>query len=393
MKQLLVLFTAFAFVWNAHAEPVANKIASKQLAMGVTLLRDHQKGANTVISPFSIHAALMLARLGARGQTAQELDAALLPSSYSPQILTDYAALNRSVVASQESTTVSLANSLWLTDKGTFQPQYLRDSVEVFVAEPHSIDFTASESARKTINSWVSSKTNSLIPNLLPFGSISPETVSTLVNALYFKAAWLEAFTKESTKRESFWVSPDVTANVPTMFQSHSMGYFENESWQAVHLPYHGNKYYFLLLLSKNKLSTSEILDRITPALISDAEKEQEFTKVNLRLPRFTIRESQNMTQKLAALGLTTALSPRADFTGIASIPTIISKVQHESVVIVDENGTEAAAATAIVMDGGAFMPNPPQPKELRADHPFLFALIHRESGAPLFLGVVGDPR
>lgn len=393
MKRVLVLFTAFALAWSAHAEPLANQITSKQLALGVTLLREHHEGANTVVSPFSIHAALMLARLGARGQTAQELDAALLPSPYSPELLTDYAALNRSVVSSQESTTISLANSLWLTDKGTFEPNYLRSSQEVFAAEPHSIDFTASESARKTINSWVSSKTNSLIPNLLPVGSISPETVSTLVNALYFKAAWLTAFTKENTTHEAFWVGPEIKTDVPTMFQSHNMGYFENDSWQAVHLPYRGNEYYFLLLLPKKKLTTSEILKRLTPSLVANAEKEQEFTKVNLHLPRFTIRESQNITQKLESVGLTTALSPKADFGGIASIPTIISAIQHESVVIVDENGTEAAAATAMVMEGSGFMPHPPKPKDVRADHPFLFALIHRDSGAPLFLGVVGDPR
>jgi serpin B len=393
MKRACILFITLSLVWSAHAQPPANDIASKQLDIGVRLLREHHEGGNTVLSPFSIHAALMLARLGAKGQTAQELDATLLPSPYSQKIREDYRTLTKAILGSREDTTISLANSLWLTDKGTFLPQYIRDSQEVFSAEPHSIDFTASESARETINTWVASKTYSLIPKLLPPGSITSQTVSTLVNALYFKAPWLETFKEKSTKRENFWINENSGVEVPMMFQSRNMGYFENDSWQAVHLPYRGNEYFFLVLLPKSKRSTRDILEHLSAALVAEATKEQEFTKVELRIPRFTIRESQNIASKAVKLGLATALSPKADFSGITSIPTSISSIQHESVVIVDENGTEAAAATAMVMVGTGFMPNPLPPKEVRADHPFLFALIHRESGAPLFLGVVGDPR
>jgi serpin B len=269
----------------------------------------------------------------------------------------------------------------------------LQDAERIFAATPQPIDFTSPEEARATINRWVSSKTNSLITKLLPPGSITPSTVSTLVNALYFKAPWSNQFQRESTKDAPFWIGPGQEPTAPLMYQSERAAYFENDSWQGVHLSFQRNEFYFLLLVPKHKLSTPDLLGQFSPTLLDDALTNTTFTKVNLHMPRFTIRQSQNITDKLLTTGLTKALSGSADYSGIASIPIAISRVQHEAVVIVDEYGTEAAAATAVAFAGSAFSPHPPDPKEVHADHPFVFAIIHRDSRAPLFLGVVGDPR
>lgn len=393
MKRSIIFLAACSIALRVSAEPPVDDIPAKQRALGVQLLQTKSVEANTVLSPYSIHAALSLARLGAKGETAAELDSVLLPTPYSPEILNDYAALNTSIFAPREDVTVTQANSLWITTKASFRPAFLQAAERIFAATPQPIDFTSPEEARATINRWVSSKTNSLITKLLPPGSITPSTVSTLVNALYFKAPWSNLFQKESTKDAPFWIGPGQEPTVPLMYQSERAAYFENDSWQGVHLSYQRNEFHFLLLVPKDKLSTPDLLGQFSPTLLDDALTNTTFTKVNLHMPRFTIRQSQNITDKLLTTGLTKALSGSADYSGIASIPIAISRVQHEAVVIVDEYGTEAAAATAVAFAGSAFSPHPPDPKEVRADHPFVFAIIHRDSRAPLFLGVVGDPR
>jgi serpin B len=393
MKKVLLFLIALTISFRSDAEPLGNELAAKQFALGVKLLQHHESGKNATLSPYSIHAALMLARLGAKGRTAAEMDSILLSGPYSRQSLDEYAALTRAISSSSEGLTTTVANSVWLTDRGTFRAEYLRDAQNIFSADPHTINFTASESARETINRWVASKTNSLIEHLLPPGSITPTTVSTLINTLYFKAPWMNPFKKESTQDETFWLGPNSEAKAPLMHLSHNSGYFENDSWQAVHLPYQGNQFFLALLVPKSRIASEDVLSALSPRLFADATTEQAFVKVNLHLPRFTIRESQNLTSALSTIGFANTLSGSADFSGIASIPVTISSVQHEAVVMVDEQGTEAAAATSMAFAGAAFMPHPPQPKDVRADHPFAFAIIHRQSRAPLFLGVVGDPR
>lgn len=393
MKRSIIFLAACSIAFRVSAEPFANDIPAKQGALGVQLLKTEPVESNTVLSPYSIHAALTLARLGAKGKTAAELDSVLLPAPYSPEILNDYAALNASIFTPREDITVTQANSLWITTKASFKPTFLQDAQRIFAATPQPIDFTSAEVARTTINRWVSSKTNSLIENLLPPGSITTSTVSTLVNALYFKAPWSNQFQKESTEDAPFWIGPGQEPKIPLMHQSQQAAYFENDSWQGVHLTYQRNEFYLLLLVPKEKLSTTALLPRLSPTLLDDASTNTTFTKVNLHMPRFTIRQSQNLTEKLITTGLTTALSGSADYSGIASLPIVISQVQHEAVVMVDERGTEAAAATAVILAASGFMPHPPEPKEVRADHPFIFAIIHRGSRAPLFLGIVADPR
>ena len=170
------------------------------------------------------------------------------------------------------------------------------------------------------------------------------------------------------------------------------MGYFEVDAWQGVHLPYQSYDFLFVALVPKERRSVSEVAHSLSSDLLGRAFEESQFTKVNLSLPRFKARFSTELMGALEGYGLTklrggdyTGISPQ----GVGGVDAVI----HEAVVSVDEGGTEAAAATAVMMAKGAFMPNPPQPKEVRFDRPFVFALVHRSSKAPLFMGIVGDPR
>lgn len=393
MKILALVVSVFVACGVALAQPKDTDITAKQLDLGLSMLAQGAPGAaNSVLSPYSIHSALMLLRLGAEGETAAELDKRLLPSSFSSDLRSVYRSLNEAIVTSRDSTTVALANSLWLRNGYQFRESYLTASREVLSAEPRHVNYGQPEGARKTINAWVSSKTNSLISNLLPPGALTKDTTCALVNALYFKSPWVAPFKKERTKDESFWVSPTSEAKVPMMSRSDSMGYFENDQWQAAHLSYQAYDYLFVVLVPKERMSAERIAREVSVSLFSQAMEEQQFTKVNLSLPRFKVRQNRDLIAQLNAYGLSrlaggdySGISPQ----GVGSVGSIL----HEAVVTVDESGTEAAAATAVVMARGAFIREENKPKEVRADRPFAFAIIHRPSKAPLFLGVVGDPR
>lgn len=378
---------------TATATPKDVDISGKQLELGVWLLKHGSaQGSNLTLSPYSIHSALMLLRLGARGEVATQFDKKLLPTALTPELQGVYQAMNSAIVNSNDTVTSVVANSLWLRTGYEFVARYSADSSRVFAAEPRHIDYQNPERARAEINEWVSEKTKSLIPHLLPQGAITTETTCTLVNALYFRSAWVEAFKKELTKEESFLVDATSEAKVPMMHRGDSMGYFEDPRWVGVQLPYKAYDYTFIVLVPKRKISVGELARQLTPSLLSRAMKEQQFTKVSLSMPKFKVRQSRELLKQLQGYGLTRLAT--GDYTDISpSGIGSVGAVMHESVVSVDEGGTEAAAATAVVLAKGAFIRDENPPKEVRVDRPFAFALIHKPTLAPIFLGVVGDPR
>jgi serpin B len=396
MRKLLILFCmvlSLAGTSSAKDENTVGGITSKQTQLGLKLLQSSRADKNRVVSPLSIHSGLMLARLGAQGETARQLDSLLLPTPYSEQTLEAYASLQSKVLATSDETTVNLANSIWITDQGEFSSEYRAATSKSFKAEARSIDFIQSERARATINTWVSNKTNALISNLLPAGVITRDTRATLVNALYFKSAWANPFRAANTKEEQFWIDPKTSVQVPMMRITETFRYYEDKEWQGVLVSYSPPLYHFLLLVPKRSIPSSDVAKLLSTELLSAASNSTSSPSVKLMLPRFKIRESQDLAESLKALGCVQPFLNSADFSKITTLPVVISAVQHEAVVAVDEKGTEAAAATAVIMMKALAPLNPEQPKEVRADKPFAFAILHGETNAPLFLGVVGDPR
>lgn len=376
----------------ATPEPHPSSIVSKQLELGMALLQQNSSPDNLVISPYSIHAGLTLARVGAVGATASALDKALFSAPYSAQTLAEYAQLNTAVVAATDTATTTLANSVWISNKGSFTAKFLADTSRSFKAEPRTIDFEHSEHARNTINQWVSNKTKALIPHLLPPGMPRPQTSATLVNALYFKAAWDTAFGKDLTKDGDFWISNGTTITAPMMHQNSFMPYFENDTWQAVQLSYARGTYSYLLLIPRSRKSVGEVVRHLSPELVRTALSSSTRTRVKLTMPRYKIRQSCELVNAMRSLGTEAPFSSHADYSGMTNLPVTIGAVIHEAVVLVDELGTEAAAATAVTMEKMALFVKD-EPKEVTADRPFAFAIIHTTSQAPLFIGIVGDPR
>jgi serpin B len=397
IKRCLCGFLVFSMTCMSQAiaqdEKVLSDLTEKQLSLGISLLQQSHGESNHTVSPYSIHSGLMLARVGAKGETARQLDAVLSSIPFSTAVAQSYAALNQKVLANADNLAVNLANSVWLADKGEFTPEFKKITTETLSAESCSIDFTQPEEARKTINAWVSEKTKKLIPDLIPSGVLTKDTIATLVNALHFKAAWRHPFQEKSTKDEDFWIKPTSSIKTPMMHSSESAVYFENKEWQAVNLDYAQGDYSYILLVPRQRLSTHQVAQALSPKLIREAHQSSSRAKVQLSLPRFSIRESQDLASSLQKLGVVVPFTKDADFSGMSPLPTVIGAVQHESVVIVDEKGTEAAAATAVIMMKLSAVINPEPLKEVRADRPFAFAIVHNETKATLFLGIVGDPR
>jgi serpin B len=212
-----------------------------------------------------------------------------------------------------------------------------------------------------------------------------------LVNALYFKASWSDSFSERATQPGPFWISNSKSIDVPMMRTTRTTAYFEDENWQVVSLPYVGNTFDYLVLMPKRKLQSEEVARQLESSSILAAIEGLKSERVELSMPRYEVRYKREVTENLRQLGLSRSLSGEADFSGIADVPVKIDAVLHESFIKVDESGTEAAAATAVMMARSAMFVG--EPKLMTVDRPFVFVLMHRESRAPLFLGVIGDPR
>jgi serpin B len=355
-------------------------------------------GSNVVISPASIALALAMARAGARGTTAAEMDVVLHDVASDPHAAwmnaLDQALAARSGTFTDENgqdarVTLRIANAPFAQDGMPLEQAYLAALASRFGAGLRLVDYIGqTEAARKLINGWVDDQTEHRIPQLLDPGILTSLTRLTLVNAIYLKAAWQYPFDPDATESAAFTRLDGTTVSVPTMSLSASLPYASGAGWQAVELPYVGDALAMTLILpddlaSFEKSLTAASLDEIVGSLGGRS--------VSLTMPRFGIETRARLAGLLTALGMPTAFDPdRADFSGITTAERlVISDVIHQANIDVDEKGTEAAAATAVVLRATAA---PAEPVTVHLDRPFLFALRDVPTGTVLFLGRVSDP-
>jgi serpin B len=367
MKRIMLLTALLTL--NAQGDDFAFKLYSQ--------LRETP--GNLFFSPASIEAALAVAREGAASNTLRQMNL-LLPET-------------APFLTSGESVKLENANALWVDKKFPILEKFQTTVQKKYDAEIRSADFSGQpDKERKTINRWVEKKTRDKIKNLLAPGAVTPDTRLILVNAIYFKGDWLHAFEKSKTADEPFWIAPDTSTNVPMMtMKPERFGYMENKHFQCLELPYLGEEVSMLIVLPKEKGGLARIEKGLSANALDSWIGALRKAEVEVHLPRFKI-ESQfdSMSKTLAALGMTDAFNPSlADFSGISAEPLFISDVVHKAFVQVDEKGTEAAAATG-VMVMAASIPEPP--KIFRADHPFLFLIRDNKSGTILFMGKVCNP-
>jgi serpin B len=351
--------------------------------------------SNVFFSPYSITTALGMAYEGARGDTATEMEDVLnFPSDDEERLnmmLELQSGLNPGDVAYQLST----ANAYWLREDGELKEEYRTAIEDYYLAHGELLDFAGDPAGSvDTINTWVEDRTEDRIKDLLSEFDVGPDTFLVLTNAIYFKSDWKYQFDPEATQKEFFFKAGGGDSTVDMMHMSDEtidLNYAGDDDAQLLQLPYKdGELSMFILLPRGDDIASLEAkLDgEYVGGLMDDMSGEW----VDVSLPKFKFEQKYLLNKPLIDMGMPTAFGGGADFSGIADRDLFISLVIHQSFVEVNEEGTEAAAATAVVMDESASPEPGPEPVVFRADHPFIFFIQHEETGQILFTGKVGDP-
>jgi serpin B len=293
---------------------------------------------------------------------------------------------------------LSTANALWAQKDFEFRKEYFDVVENYYGGLVRNLDFRAdTEGSRLTINGWVEDQTNDKIKDLIPSGVLTPETRLVLTNAIYFKGEWIKPFDKNDTKDRDFKITPINKVPVPMMrHTSHkwTFDYAETEDLQILELPYSGDDISMLIILPKADLGSIE--SSLSIRQLSQWRESLTEQRVNIFIPRFKFDTKMLMKKTLSEMGMPIAFSNYADFTGMEESrrDLKIDEVIHQAFVDVNEEGTEAAAATAVVMGLiPTMMSAGPRIPTFIADHPFIFIIQQKETGNILFMGRVSDPR
>jgi serpin B len=376
------------------AMPVPTEIAegSEAFARAVYAQLATAGQGNVVVSPTSIEACVALALAGARGQTADQIAAALQMRAGQGDV---GAVLDAclSMASDDAQSPLVIANSAWVQQGFPIHDAYRKLLETGGRATFESTDFEHHvEAARKAINAWVDGKTQHKIPELIPPGALDDTARLVLANAIYFKGKWARPFDVDMTIDAPFHRPGHRDVPAKLMRKDARLRYLETDAYQVVELPYTEHDLGLVVWLPKRAEALTELEREICAAPLGKSLAELDATPVELYLPRFKINEPTALADMLKNLGMKRAFEPSADFKGITDEPLWISAVVHQALVEVDEQGTEAAAATGVIAVTAAAPAERDEPKEFRADHPFVFAIRNRTTNQVLFMGRVVAP-
>jgi serine protease inhibitor len=368
---------------------VETQVAGANTAFGLGLLQQihgEEPAGNVLVSPLSASMALGMTMNGAAGPTWDAMRAALgFGTLEEAQVNEAYRGLIRQLRSRDRKVEFRLANSIWHDRAFQVKSPFLQAARDYFDAEVAALDFR-SPAAPRTISSWAERETGGRIRDLVE--SIDPLDVMILVNAVYFKAPWQTPFEPAATAPRPFTRDDGRVVQVPTMLRDGGIPHLRNPDVQLVELPYADGAFSMVVLAPAGGAGLDRLVAQLTPERWQQWMDGLETGRIMLTMPKFRFEYDIDMNAALAGLGMGIAFQPFvADFRRIADVDDLhISKVRQKAFIDVHELGTEAAAATSVTMSVTSM------PPEFRFDHPFLFAIRERESGALLFLGRVGDP-
>lgn len=355
--------------------------------------------ANVFYSPLSISAALSMLSLGAGGNTASQMSRTLHFPEAEGEIHAGFTKLLSEINRAGAPYALSLASRLYGEQSYSFIEKFLSDTKTLYEAELETVDFISNaDAARLNINTWVEKQTQDKIKDLLAEGDVDSLTRLVLVNAIYFKGNWEKKFKEEHTRKEQFKINKNESKPVQMMFQKAKfpMAFIPDVNCQILELPYAGKDLSMLIMLPNAMEDDTTGLQKLESALTYENFVEwtrpdmMDLVEVEVSLPRFRMEETYDMKALLVSLGMVDAFDmQRADFSGLSpNNDLVLSKVVHKSFVEVNEEGTEAAAATGAIMMMRCMM----HPERFHADHPFLFFIRHNPSKSVLFYGRVCSP-
>jgi serine protease inhibitor len=379
----------------SNSATMNSNLAAASNAFGFDLfqqLRRQEADKNVFFSPLSVTVALAMTYNGAAGETKNAMARALKIEGMSQTELNRASAdLLKALKGADPKIELAIANSLWARGGIKFNENFLASNRTFYGAEISTLDF-GSPQATPTINRWVSEKTNGKITQIVD--KIDPQKVMFLINAVYFKGQWQKRFEKTRTKEQPFYLTGGRQKPVPMMAQSGNYLYLRGDKFQAVNLPYGDGGVSLYLFLPDKGSSLDEFLKGLSFQKWEEWINNFNDTPGDVKLPRFKLDYEETLNDSLKAVGMGVAFNPReADFSGIRPERDLyISEVKHKAVVDVNEEGTEASAATSV----GVSITSARQPRErfsFVADRPFLMAIRDSQTGAILFMGAVMEPK
>lgn len=347
------------------------------------------EGENTFLSPFSVSVALAMTYNGAGGRTRQAISAALgLQDLTLDEFNQGSTALLAALRDLDPQVELAVANSLWLRRGIQLNPEFQQRMTDVYEAGVATLDFKDRDAAR-VINAWVRDRTAGRIPEIVTQQTIQ-QAIFLLINAIYFKGLWAKPFDKRQTKEGDFTQRDGRRTRAPMMSQVGRYHYLETGDFQAVSLLYGKGRASLEIFLPKPSVLLVEFLQHLTPTNWHKWLSGMREAEGDVVLPRFKVEFGAELKQALSALGMGQAFQPDANFQAMGAGPLMISQVIHKSFVEVNEEGTEAAAATAVVMVRAAMF-DLPRRFRMVVNRPFFCALRDRETEAVLFMGVINS--
>jgi serpin B len=394
-----MIIAAALIIENLAMKPAPDRDAliHGNTVFAVDLYRREAAGQNDNIffSPYSISTAMAMVDAGARGATTAEIETAMRFPFKGKQLAQAWAAVLDDVNHHAEGFDLLTANALWGARGVEFRSSYLATARGEFGAKIETLDFAhASEDARARINKWVSDTTKEKIRELIGQGMLVPDTLLVLTNAIYMKAKWADPFPKSGTDPKGTFHAPGGDVTAPMMHLKETFPFFRGDGVRIIELPYQGEALSMLVVLPETNGGLAAIEKDLTPEKIEAWQTKLTRSKVAVTFPRFTSEMTLDLGATLQAMGMRRAFSMNggADFSGMSEKEKLaISRVIHKARVDVDEQGTEAAAATAVIGVRATAIREPP-PELFVADHPFLFFIRRNGTNSILFLGRLMKP-
>ncbi len=346
---------------------------------------------NLFLSPFSVSAALAMTYEGAKGKTRKEMSKVMYFPDNNEKLNNDFQSIIEKTQSSKDSKkyTFNIANSLWAQKDFNFLHLYFETVKKHYDTPIEMVDFKGSDEREKTrlrINNWVEDKTNKKIKNLLNKSALDRDTKLVLVNAVYFLAEWQKAFNKKLTKSDVFYTLKDKTKK-DFMKLSSRMKYAYDDSTQILEIPYKNHKASMVIFLPNKVTQFKSLKTKLDNDYLSSILKKTEYKNIRLTLPKFKVEYKEDLAMVLKGAGMKRAFSNSADFSGMICKKDLkIDKVIHQTFINVDESGTEAAAATAVVMKRITGV-GPNEKIDFKANKPFIFLIKDNSTGSILFVG------
>jgi len=346
---------------------------------------------NQAVSPLSIALGLALVESGADGKTRDQIKRVLLEKNASQEdVLNVYVNLQEQLRINQDKTQLTIANGLFQDKDLHLKDDFVALIKNSFKSVVAQVDFQRQlEQTRQKVNEFISQKTLEKIPELYKQGDLTTSDRLVLANALYFKASWKNSFLQQFTKQGTFYGNGREAQTVPFMHQLATLRHSESDDADALELPYDDQDLSMIVVLPKTRDGMRDLEKKLTGQQLRDILSRLQRKQVEVQLPKFQVRSHLDLKKVLSKMGLESLFGQEADFRRMSETALKIDNGVHEAYISVDENGTEGAAATAFAFEEKDSIGHEDPPTPFKGDHPFLYAVVHKQTGAIVFLGKV----